>query len=255
MPPKRKYVPYVSTPKFRGAKKKARTTYVVRRQGKYDSNTGVQGVQATGTLNGGWKGTFPSSLFCKFAYNSENTLSSSSGATATHTFRLNSLFDPDASGVGGQPRYFDTLCGATSGNAPYGDYRVHAARVIVDFQSSSSPVGLGDIWVTPYTSAGPLTALDARENPKSFVKTVNTLGTGANSRGRIQFTVKMKDMFNVKDLADNPFFSAIFSANPVEAINMQIAYADSLGGSTAVLVRTTIIYYAQLMSLNLVASS
>ena len=47
------------------------------------------------------------------------------GATATYTLRTNSLFDPDVTGAGHQPRYFDSL------NIQYLQYRVVGSIITV----------------------------------------------------------------------------------------------------------------------------
>lgn len=60
-------------------------------------------------------------------------LSSTGGAE--NAFRLNSLFDPDFTGVGTQPVGFDQWSGL------YNRYRVHSCKVHVEFISSGTTLG------------------------------------------------------------------------------------------------------------------
>ena len=81
---------------------------------------------------------FPDSYRCKLAYNTTITLSpaSGNGYFDSHTFRANSLFDPDYTGVGQQPTYFDQL------SAVYERYRVIGCKMklTVVNTNSSNPV-------------------------------------------------------------------------------------------------------------------
>ena len=55
---------------------------------------------------------FPPSMICDLQYVDYGTVSSTGATTSTgseYAFRLNSLFDPNLTGVGHQPRYFDQL--------------------------------------------------------------------------------------------------------------------------------------------------
>ena len=49
-----------------------------------------------------------------------------------YEYRGNSCQDPDLTGIGAQPRYFDTFCGPQDSSAPYGNYNVLASKIIVD---------------------------------------------------------------------------------------------------------------------------
>lgn len=65
---------------------------------------------------------FPLIKFCDMVYAVQGSMSSTAATSVTGnevTFRLNSLFDPELSGAGHQPRYYDTL------TAVYGNYRVY----------------------------------------------------------------------------------------------------------------------------------
>lgn len=247
---KRKFVPHVSS-SSRKFKKKARFNPKAKGKGSY----GISGLKKVSYLTGGDKSPFPNTLMTKFMYNNETTLTSTSGSWAQNLFRLNSLYDPDASGAGGQPRYMDTLLGASGGNAPYSRYRVHAAHVVVEFQSKTTTTSIGDVILMRYTTQAASSAVGARESPNSMVQTLNTLGAGSGSQKKMEFFCKIKDVEGLVDLADNPNFEAEYNANPANPVNLLVGYEDVLGNTSAVVARVSIVYYAQLLDLNQAAMS
>lgn len=214
-------------------------------------------IRPTATLKGGVNSPFPSALFTKLTYNDELSLSSTAGGLAENLFRLNSLYDPDQTGSGAQPRYFDTLCGPNSGTAPYYNYRVHAAKVTVDFQSTSiTPNSLGQIWINAYTVSPPQTPQDARESPRTKVATIVNLASGSGqSHKKLSFFVKMKDILGHTDLRDVKTAGAAYNANPTDVANLQVAFMDSLGNSTNCTASVKIVYFCEFFALNAVSSS
>lgn len=59
-------------------------------------------------------------------YCQQFSLSSSSGAMGTQVFRASSVYDPDYSGIGHQPMYFDQLA------ALYQHYIVHKSKIYIE---------------------------------------------------------------------------------------------------------------------------
>ena len=51
----------------------------------------------------------PNSINVRLRYSDVITLTSTAGSLSKHVFRSNSLFDPDFTGVGHQPMYYDQL--------------------------------------------------------------------------------------------------------------------------------------------------
>lgn len=75
---------------------------------------------------------FPRSKFCKMAYSDNWTLATTSGTAKGWMFNVNSLFDPDESGVGHQPYFYDQL------SAIYNAYVVTACKIEVTGTASSN---------------------------------------------------------------------------------------------------------------------
>jgi len=72
---------------------------------------------------------------CKLRYTDVITLNAGTDATTTHAFRMNNIYDPDATGTGHQPRHFDMLAEV------YNYYTVRGAKItakIVGFDETST---------------------------------------------------------------------------------------------------------------------
>jgi len=76
---------------------------------------------------------FPDRFKTKIRYCDVITFSDTAGTTQSNTFRLNSIYDPDLSGVGHQPMYHDQLA------LVYGRYRVTGSKITIKFAMKSSP--------------------------------------------------------------------------------------------------------------------
>lgn len=81
---------------------------------------------------------FPDQFRTKVKYADEYTLSSGAGTIAGQVMHMNGLFDPDLSGVGHQPMWYDQCCGA-QGSAPYSRYRVVGSTIKVTFGNFTAP--------------------------------------------------------------------------------------------------------------------
>lgn len=77
---------------------------------------------------------FPDKFVTRLRYCDSYALAGSNN----NVFRLNSLYDPDLSGVGHKPTWMNQICGAV-GTAPYSKYRVLGAKITVKFCELSPP--------------------------------------------------------------------------------------------------------------------
>ena len=92
------------------------------------------------------KQPFPAQLWATLRYKATIAVTLS-GGIYTHLFRCNGLYDPDHTGTGHQPLYFDQLMGI------YNHYTVAASTVRASFTSASSPIGTFSIYIDDDTSA------------------------------------------------------------------------------------------------------
>lgn len=82
---------------------------------------------------------FPDSLTTNLIYSDSIILQPSVGTPCpSYTYRLNSVYDPDLTGIGGQPYWFDQL------TAIYGRYMVMGAKIQVTYAyDNETAVGVG----------------------------------------------------------------------------------------------------------------
>ena len=78
-------------------------------------------------------GGFPKTKIVKLRYVQEITLNSASGVYDVHSFRANSLFDPDYNGVGHQPSNFDRWMEI------YNHYTVVGSKITAKYMPSTNP--------------------------------------------------------------------------------------------------------------------
>lgn len=107
--------------KQRKAKSAKRTFF--RRARTSGGTTKAGTITSVGPTNYG----FPDRLQTKLQYCDVVQLQASAGSPGIHQFRLGSLFDPDFTGVGHQPQWFDTFA------TVYQKYRVLRSKITVSF--------------------------------------------------------------------------------------------------------------------------
>jgi len=202
---------------------------------------------------------FARQLYTQFTYTLNTVFTCNNGDTAVQTFNGNSLYDPDATGVGIQPRYFDTLCGADNTVAPYRNYVVHGVKVSATLFATGSDTlsQRAMVWVgiRPAASSVPSTLAEVLER-----KDITTKKLGYWSGGHDIVTVnkyaKIAPILGVKDLADNPGTSAVYNANPTDLVKIDVG-AVPIDEFTTITYRciTKITYMCKLFSLNDVSDS
>ncbi|AXQ66120.1 MAG: putative capsid protein [Circoviridae sp.] len=143
--PSRRYRPY--------AKKRMRK-----------SNYAISGVSGRITKLNPGRGIFgfPDELVTTLRYADVITLTSTVGAVATNAFRMNSLFDPDSTGTGHQPYYFDQLA------ALYNSYTVIKSNLKVQFSLIANAIATAQ-------PSGPCIVGIATDDDATLVATASTL--------------------------------------------------------------------------------
>lgn len=203
---------------------------------------------------------FPPNLFTTLTYSASYTpmAQTVSGTPIYRQFRLNSLYDPDLTGVGKQPRYTDTLLGADNTTAPYSNYRVYAAAVKAVFYPSSTNAtnSNGIVALIPKRSSvgAAATYEEILERPYAKSHFMNTLYVKPQT---LKLFVKMKTHLGHKDLQDVDDSAAAYNGNPNEEVWLDVMASaiDASTGLMAVAFSITITYYVQLYTLNDVADS
>lgn len=120
------------------------------------SNAAKQNKQITTSMRGGkgprtvTVGLTPDRIRLHLKYSDQMQVANSTGVTALQSFRLNSLEDPDYTGTGHQPQYYDQWFGAVEGNGLYHKYIVRAVEYKVTIGNERSHPTNVVIFPTPH---------------------------------------------------------------------------------------------------------
>lgn len=153
----------------------------------------------------------PDSIMTKLKYTGTYTLSDATGGVgAAQIFRGNSIYDPDYTGVGGQPLGHDEWANF------YTYYKVHGSSIKVTFLPTVSTVANSNLVcsVCPtlgIMSTGSFTSVDLMEQPYA-----NWTISGPANGGVIRTLKKYmstKKIFGQKQIDDDDF-EGVFSGNP-----------------------------------------
>lgn len=192
----------------RGMKKKTASSY--RRRYRRNGTSTVVNRGTTG---------FPDKLIVKMRYCDTYTLGNGVNTIGSHTFRANSVYDPDYTATGHQPLYFDQLA------TIYSNYKVIKTAVGCQFMSTQG-VTAGNIICGVDISANDTVETNPdtiRERPGSKFKTLTpqrpaTIKTGWNLRRSA--------------VTSDDNWTSLASTNPVNVDYIKV-YATSADGTTA----------------------
>jgi len=155
---------------------------------------------------------FPDELITKVRYGDVYTLTSTTNAVAKNTFRMNSINDPDQTGVGHQVLYNDQLA------ALYNNYVVLGSKITVQFSlisnstsvtQPSGPVVVGLLTETDSTSSSTLSTLMESSNS---VSTFLNVSQGGNNIKTLKATFAPLRDLGLSSTDDT--VGAAFNANP-----------------------------------------
>jgi len=207
---------------------------------------------------------FPATMYKVLTYCDDVELITQSvtDVPKVYDYRGNSLYDPDETGAGSQPKYYDTFIGSPGGNAPYTRYNVLASKITIDImpdptlasatnlmQLSVMPVR-GNAGTNPYTNI-----TDMVERPYSKTRMLGN--TGAQAYTRMTYFCKTKQLFTGQN-ANDLDFGGNYNGSPdtghvwrwhIGLVNVQ----DSQ--TVKCYIRVRIKYYTQFSLLNVVATS
>lgn len=160
----------------------------------------------------GLAGTLGKTRLQRFKYCDKVELNPASLASDTYSFRLNSLFDPDFTGVGHQPIGFDQVMSF------YNHYTVLGARMKATFISQAADTsGVAVVGIDITGSSTPTTAInDIYEQAHATTKIM----TQSNSRGYAVVTknLSVKKFLGQKNILSEDDNAGSASTNPAETI-------------------------------------
>lgn len=149
---------------------------------------------------------FPNSIITKLRYCDVIQLTSTLGSIATNTFNANSIFDPDATGVGHQPLYRDQYF------AIYDQYTVLGSKITVTFQ----PYQVDQAWVVGIVgdddSSISSTLTTRMEQNNSVWRLI-----GTNDNGPYQLSLTYSPIKDIGvDVKNDGFSQTAMGSNPSE---------------------------------------
>lgn len=187
---------------------------------------------------------FPRVLYTRLKYGSVGSIVTNTLTTATsNTFRLNSIWDPDLTGVG------NTVVGHSALKDVYGRYLVTGAKINVRFYDpSSDAIRVG----CRLRIAG--NGATSGQNMSELISQPLTYQSGLANSGRqvktFNFFVRPYSLMSLSRLeyhANTSKYSSAISANPTEdTCFMDIFAVEGTGTSRSVAYAIKITYYVQL---------
>ncbi len=144
----------------------------------------------------------PDTLYTKLKYTATNT--SSATAAFAYIYSLNSAFDPDVTGIGGQPLGFDQY------STLYNKYQVMGSKISVKMINDSTTVSILAA-LYPSTSSSPVTYSEGAEQKYSQWRYINN-SHGANNMKTMSKYLSVRKLIGRNTNSQN--FTALSSANP-----------------------------------------
>lgn len=200
------------------------------------------------------KQPFVDNMLVKLKYHTSVSISSSAGLQGYNTFNLNSIFDPDQTNVGHQPRYTDQLFAS---GGPYLNYKVLATKIKVQFMNdntSASALGYVGVFVRTDDASIPNDIDQWGELPNMKYKLLTTM----NSKQPITITryVNIARQLGIKDIADDDNAQALYNASPTDLVQCDVIYAPlDQATTTSIYAIVDLTYIVQCCDLQTIARS
>lgn len=184
---------------------------------------------------------FPDELVTTMRYSDIITLTSAAGAVTSNVFRMGSLFDPDSTGTGHQPYYFDQL------SALYNNYVVLKSTLKVQFALQPNAIATAQ-------PSGPSIVGIATDDDGTLVATPSTIleipGSKSvfigNATGGNNIRTLSVDYIPERDLGlsvDDDTVGATVSSNPSQNWYGVPFFAETgLASPSSVLCKVEIVY-------------
>lgn len=165
-------------------------------------------------------------------YFDSRTITATTAGSFGTTYRLNSLFDPDATGVGHQPRGYDQI------KELYQKYVVTKANVVVNFRNDNTTSrvipGLivnDEFAYTAGTESDLMEHSALKTNYKRLLRASGSDNAGAAAQTVIKQMVNMANWEGTKDLFGDDTAQADIAASPIDQCFLHICGAFNGAGS------------------------
>jgi len=178
---------------------------------------------------------FPAQLRMKHRYATNLVMTSTTGSLASQLFSCNGMYDPDVSGVGHQPMYFDTL------SAIYNHYTVLASTIKITVTCSTVPTNPCQmvVYLEDDTTITPANTIAAQEAGTSLTKIIP-----AGSTNVYKMTKSWNSVMFGPDAVDNDNLQGSIAANPTEQTLYAVLWSGINSQTQACTVNFEIVYDA-----------
>lgn len=157
------------------------------------------------------------------------TVSLGGGTYAPYTMNLNSIFDPNRTGIGHQPYGFDLL------SSTYNRYRVINCRYRISVHSNDNATNLQLAVIPTNDAISPLTISEVRENPRCKYVLQAPLDTIRVVAGNV-YIPSLVGRTKAQYMADDRY-QALTTANPNELalLNLFAGTTTETGSTSSVI--------------------
>lgn len=193
----------------------------------------------------------PAVQYVKLPYTDFRLVSLAASTLDTRSWSINSLFDPDVSGAGGQPLFFDQYA------TMYRTYRVYGAKYMfkVSFGASTNACYHPTVCVLPCHDATTYSTIAVAMQMKG-AKYRNLVP--ASTTTTIKGYISMASLLGIpkRQVSSDDRFQADVSANPAERGHVHI-YVQNNDGTNAMIMtcEIKIVYYCKFYDLKQVTAS
>lgn len=228
-------MPYAGRYRRRYTRRPVRRRSRFRKRRVKRRSRATRGKLTATNLSPGNKIGLPDVAKVKLRLQQYNNVQSPTNPYATHIYRLNSIHDPDFSGVGGQAPQHDTFA------AIYKRYKVTSCRYRIEVFNLTASIPVYVSWSWGTTNPTGIVSTYANTTPQATEDTVvRTLAPAGSTGDHGVFTgsVNIKSVMG-KMLYDDVDAQAAFGASPTNTVYGMLA-AQSLDSSTAVQTRCNV---------------
>lgn len=179
---------------------------------------------------------FPLQMVMRHKYHAFFPMTSNAGGQANYSFWANGMYDPDYTGTGHQPMYFDQMC------ALYDHYAVTAAKITIRVSGDTVNQGSSVIscFINDDTTTTPSLTLDSIQENSTAKYFQLSAGNNDGVKTMVLYW-NAKKAFGQSVVA-NPNFQGTSAANPVEASYFTISLLGLNAASVVVNVDVMIEY-------------
>jgi len=174
-------------------------------------------------------GPIPSEYHATFKYSSRVSISGAAATVSSYAFRLNGLFDPDFTGAGSQPMYYDQF------SALYSKYRVLGARWSITLCNEAS----GAVVVAVCPSMQNSVDVDMAANTQQLRAKTFILGAvnGAGCIKQAKGGCRMAEVWGVPEAAvkQEDDWAALTTGNPNNVVYLWLSTTGVSTGATTLL--------------------